>query len=737
MAGSPRRGALAVLAALMLALAFATQASAANFTVDATADTSDADLAIAACDDGSGKCSLRAAIEQANENSGSDTIDLPAGHYVFDTDASALAVDGELKITGTGARTTVIDANGEDTVFVVAGAPGLTMSGVTVRGGASPAGGGISVLPAATLDLSDSVVTRNAGLAVGGGILTGPRSSSKLTRVVVSHNAAVLFGGGGIANAGFVEIVDSTIHANRAGIGGGGALLNALPIGPTLPPCEIIPGGCPPGPTVNRPDLGPEVRVPGYSIAGSTVSDNVAGIGGGGAIATGTVCLCGPIGIETALAPHGRVFRFEGSITNSTISGNSVFTGGGAIVHNAGTLAIESSTIANGEGTLLGGGLIHSSPFATVSVRNSILAGGTRAGKAANCNREIKSLGNNLDTGDTCGLHESTDLIDTDPQLGPLGDNGGLTQTHALLDGSPAIDKGANGAGPEVDQRGGDRPPAGGSAGDTRDIGAYEANSLADLAVEAKSAAPDPATVGQPLTYSIVVRNNGPDKVNGVTLSDPLPAGTQLVSADSFALATLEPGAVRTVKVVVRPTAAGSLTNTATIGAAGITDPKSANNSATATTPVNAAPQTPQAPQAPQAPQQTVGDTTVDVNLKVPNTATLDEFMNGILVEADCKDEPCLRRFREHAAINTGASHIAGFNLTVSRGFLASADTRTKIRLRPCESGAKHGSRHKRCLTNLRKAAKKAGKFKVKVVVSVVDAAGNKDYAKKFITIEP
>ncbi|MEA2445747.1 MAG: hypothetical protein QOJ12_3039 [Thermoleophilales bacterium] len=729
MAGSPRRGALAVLAAMMLALVFATQASAAGFTVDTTADTSDADLSIAACDDGSGKCSLRAAIQQASDAGGSNTVSVPAGHYVFDTGADALVADGDLTITGAGARTTVIDANGQSTVFAVLAESKLTMSGVTVRGGAAPVAGGFLVFEGASLDLTDSIVTRNNGLALGGGILAGPGSSVKLTRVDLSHNLALLFGGGGIANAGgFIDVVDSTIHANRAGIGGGGALLNGL-AGPTQTPC--VPGAALPCPLIsallNQAESGP--AVPGYSITGSTVSDNVAGLGGGGAIATGLVCACGPIGIETvALTPEVPSIPFDGSITNSTISGNSAIIFGGAIAQNLGTLAIESSTIANGDG-LEAGGLIFPGNLATVTARNSVFAGGTTAGEAGNCDSAIQSLGNNLDTGDTCGLHESTDLINTDPQLGPLTDNGGLTDTHALLDGSPAIDKGANGAGPELDQRGGDRPPAGGSAGDTRDIGAYEAYSLADLAVEAKSAAPDPATAGQPLTYSIVVRNNGPDKVNGVTLTDPLPAGTELVSADSFALGTLEAGAVRTVKVVVRPTAAGPLTNTATLGAAGITDPKPTNDSATATTQVNPAPLAPSQPND--------ADTNVAVTLTVPKTASLDEFMNGILVEADCKDEPCLRRFREHAAINTGASHIAGFNLTVSRGFLSRSSKQTKLRLRPCASGAKHGSRHKRCLTNLRKAAKKAGKFKVKVVVSVVDAAGNKAYAKKYITIQP
>jgi len=57
----------------------------------------------------------------------------------------------------------------------------------------------------------------------------------------------------------------------------------------------------------------------------------------------------------------------------------------------------------------------------------------------------------------------------TDPNLGPLQDNGGPTFTHALLAGSPAIDVGSNADCPETDQRGVTRPING-----ICDIGAYE-----------------------------------------------------------------------------------------------------------------------------------------------------------------------------------------------------------------------------------------------------------------------
>ena len=738
------------VAALLLMLAFATQASAATYTVNTTADTPDADVGDGVCADAGVKCSLRAAVEQSNDSAGADTIILPAGRYV----ASGLEVAGPLTLTGAGAADTIIDSDGEDTAIVVQGQSSFTGSGFTVTGG-FPCGcfgeGGAFDVTFATLDLTDVRLTRNQvsdGEGDGlGGAIAAFGSSVKLTRVRVDHNAA--FAGGGIySEATELEVVDSVIEGNSALILGGG-----IAHGPVTCERECGPGDAlVAGAAANLAAPGED---PGrLLISGSTLNDNVAGVVGGALYNVPDADEIGAFvnGVEGDPQP-------EQTIVNSTLSGNIAGTfpicspdcggaGGGAIFNANGNLELNLINDTIAENHSLGedsGGNITSSGI--VNLRNTIVANGTSAGVHNNCvsfhegNRFV-SLGNNLGTTDEgdgpfgCNLSEPSDKRNTDPKLGLLADNGGPTPTHALRDGSPAIDAGSNDAGPALDQRGGDRPPAGGSAGETRDVGAYEAYSLADLSVEAKGASAT-VTAGQPLTYTLVVRNSGPDAVNGVTLADALPGGVELISADgctggiTCALGTLAAGEVKVVTVVVRPAAAGTLTNTATVSAAGITDTNAGNDSASASTEVGPAPTPPQ--QQPQ--QQPEPDKSLVVNLDGPNTATINQFMNGIIVEADCKDEECLRRFREHAAINTGASHIAGFNLTVSRGSLALGSKKTKFRLRPCQSGSKNGRRHKRCLRNLRKAAKKAKKFKVKVVVSAVDAAGNKDYAKTFVTV--
>ena len=179
----------------------------------------------------------------------------------------------------------------------------------------------------------------------------------------------------------------------------------------------------------------------------------------------------------------GGIFSFGGTatVTNSTISGNAAFAGGGGIRNDGGgTLTVINSTISENSAAFVFGGGISISNDANLTVTNSTMSGnsapmggaidnggtttigdtvlnaGASGGTIVNAGT-FTSLGYNLANDDGGGvLTAPGDQINTHPMLGPLQDNGGPTFTHALLPGSPAIDAGDPGFTPPpfYDQRG-------------------------------------------------------------------------------------------------------------------------------------------------------------------------------------------------------------------------------------------------------------------------------------------
>jgi len=161
------------------------------------------------------------------------------------------------------------------------------------------------------------------------------------------------------------------------------------------------------------------------------------------------------------------------AISNVTVTGNG--SGAGAAIWNSGgKLTLDNVTISgNDAGGSVGGG-IYSGIFkaGNLVLKNTILAnntGGNCAGAVS-----VASGGHNLSSDASCGFTAPGDIQNSDPLLGPLADNGGPTETQALLPGSPAIDAGDNLGCPATDQRGVGRPLDGNGDGvAVCDIGAY------------------------------------------------------------------------------------------------------------------------------------------------------------------------------------------------------------------------------------------------------------------------
>lgn len=211
-------------------------------------------------------------------------------------------------------------------------------------------------------------------------------------------------------------------------------------------------------------------------IYASTVSGNKALDGNGGGI------------LNTGRYGSGLGGKIE--IQNSTFSGNfAAFSGGGIFNYGAqGStfLEIQNSTFYSNSATYYGGAILNDGSVggsAIVRIGSTILSAGLSGGTIVNVGDMIyngafvMSLGYNLSTDDANGYLAGTgDKTNTNPLLGPLALNGGLTRTHALLPGSPAINSAYAAGFPATDQRGYIRP-----IGSGPDIGAYEYGSYQPL----------------------------------------------------------------------------------------------------------------------------------------------------------------------------------------------------------------------------------------------------------------
>jgi len=405
-----------------------------SFTVNSTADATDL-IPDGICDvDGLGQCTLRAAIQEADELHGNVTIIVPAGTYTLtippgDPDDNILTGDLDIDasyitISGAGASSTFIDGGGLDSVFWIVTANGVTISGVTVQNGQAipgKSGGGITVY-SGDLSLDRVAVVNNAVTdAYGGGIIVGGGGSATATvtnSTIITNTAGSNADGGGIyvASGGAMDLSDSSVQNNNA-CGGAGIGLQ---------------------------------ENSSATVKDVTISGNNASCSAGGGILN-----------------YGNL-----ALTNTTVANNSVLDNGGGIF-DFGVLDLLNDTISgNTAGTSGGIGLEYQLLYGTsITATNTILSSNTVQNCESTLTGNLISLGYNLSSDGSCStvFNVTGDLNSTDPKLSTLADNGGDVETVALLAGSPAIDTGTNTGCPATDARGTTRPQNG-----TCDIGAYE-----------------------------------------------------------------------------------------------------------------------------------------------------------------------------------------------------------------------------------------------------------------------
>ena len=244
------------LALLLAFVVFQGAAQAATFNVDSTGDGSDTNLADGVCNDGTGKCTLRAAIEQAASG---DTVSIPSGTYTL---GSTFTIIINLTLSGAGSGDTIIQASTVNPVETP-GAPGVanfrlfsigtnnvTISGVTIRHGNPPSvGGGIatSAGAAGTLTVANSTISGNTvGAGVGGGIA----NTSTVNNNTVNFKNTII--GGNTASSGpdcsgFSTSLGHNLIGDDTGCGFTPATGDLVNVDPMLDPLGLRDNG---GPTL-------------------------------------------------------------------------------------------------------------------------------------------------------------------------------------------------------------------------------------------------------------------------------------------------------------------------------------------------------------------------------------------------------------------------------------------------------------------------------------------------------
>ena len=395
-------------------------------------------------------CTLRDAILEANSAPDENTITFDPGVFAapgphtINLSSALPDLSSKLTIQGPGPGVLTVRRSSTDQfrIFTIGLGHTVTISGITIENGAAfpnvgLLGYGGGVLNLGTLTLDNSVVSNNTAHVCGGGICNRGTATVTNSRVINNYSD---HSGGGIGNyEGTLTIQRSTVSGNDSLFYGGGVS--------------------------NR------WSTTACNVSDTTVSGNHTGDSGGGIFSEGRLTL-----------------------TSSTVSGNNSNRHGGGVA-DEGILTVVASTITNNRADIdnnasgSGGGIFFQYDYPIV--RSTIVAGNYRGTASAVDdmvvgvwgNPDSSSAFNLIGTGGSAGLVNGTNSNQVgveSPGLGPLQNNGGPTETHAVLAGSPAIDKG-NSFGATIDQRSFLRPIDIGSiadAADGADIGAYEFDSI-------------------------------------------------------------------------------------------------------------------------------------------------------------------------------------------------------------------------------------------------------------------
>jgi hypothetical protein len=452
----------------------------------------------------------------------------------------------------------------------------LTVANSTLSGNSAPYGGGIDNY-LGLLILQSSILSGNSASPIGGGFYNS-YGTLVLTNSILSNNSAT--SGGGFYNfSGTLTIQNSTFASNSATNGGGGYLEGGL----------ISIGTSTFFSNTATNSGGGLYNLVASKLMTSTFDSNGASTAGGG------IWTAGALTVTASTFTNNRTTTIGGggitsdysanlSVSDSTFTGNEGAAGGGAIYLNGPINLIANNTFASNHASI--GGAIHSNS-AVVTMTNNTFASNTAADRGAvdirtgsgrvlfntfynnsasgvgdsigvqnaqggslavsnnifsapttdNCNGTIDNGGGNLQypIGSNCPA-----AITANPLLGALANDGGRTQTMALLPGSPAIDATSTNC-PATDQRGVTRNA-------TCDIGAYESRGFTLI----KSDGDNQSTLintafTNPLSVTLI--ETGGSELAGVVITFTAPSSGASIASPTTVTATANANGLAAVSI--------------------------------------------------------------------------------------------------------------------------------------------------------------------------------------------
>ncbi len=319
---------------------------------------------------------------------------------------------------------------------------GFTITGGNAATGIETSYGGGMYNANSSPILTNIIFFDNSASSRGGGLYNSA-SNPTLTNVTFSSNSTYGYGGGIFNDASNPTLINVTFSHNTAVYGGG--MFNWFNTSPSLS---------------------------NVTFEGNTATNKGGGLHNHN---SSSPTLINVTFLANSAPMGGGVYNSDSSsptLTNVTFSGNTAGSGSG--IYNYLT---DSTTLTNVTFTLNSAsicGAIYNETSNPTILNNAILWGNTPA--LVVCGGGFPEINFSIIE----GYYPGTGNINEDPLLLPLADNGGFTQTHALEEGSPAIDT-ANpdpATCPSTDQRGVTRPIDGNGDGIARcDMGAYEYSS--------------------------------------------------------------------------------------------------------------------------------------------------------------------------------------------------------------------------------------------------------------------